>query len=224
MLFLSDVHRQALNRRGLMDTEILCRHYRTLPITGRAALARRVVEHLGVEACTQVPGLHVIERNDRRWWSLAGAVGMLIPVHNIDGHIVAIKVRADDPGDGPKYTSISSAKYSGPTPGAQIHVPLFNGVRGDTVRLTEGELKADVATVLSDTLTISIPGVAIWRKALGVLQNIQPRRALLAFDSGWRTNIHVAQALGQAAFALVDAGYEVAVEDWAPALNQATRH
>ena len=41
---------------------------------------------------------------------------------------------------------------------------------GDTIRLTEGELKADVATVLSGILTVSIPGVAMWRKALPVLQ------------------------------------------------------
>ena len=72
------------------------------------------------------------EQDGRRWWSLAGAAGLLIPVRNLDGHIVALKVRADVPGDGPKYTTISSAKHGGPSPGAQVHVPLSEGARGDT--------------------------------------------------------------------------------------------
>ena len=79
---------------------------------------------LGADVCAQVPGFYVAERDGRRWWSLAGAAGLLIPVRNLDGHIVALKVRADDPGDGPKYTTISSAKHGGPSPGAQVHVPL----------------------------------------------------------------------------------------------------
>ena len=60
----------------------------------------------------------------------------------------------------------------------------------------------------------------MWRKALPVLEALQPQRVLLAFDADWRSNPHVAHALGQAAFALVKAGYEVQVEDWDPALGK----
>jgi hypothetical protein len=209
-------HRQALRQRGLLDAEILRRHYRTLPLEGRAALAKRLVDWLSADVCVQVPGFHVAERNGQRWWSLAGAAGLLIPVCNLDGHVVALKVRADAPGDGPKYTSISSKKYGGASPGAQGHVPLASP-HGDTVRLTEGELKADIATVLSALLTISVPGVAMWRTALPVLQALSVPRVLLAFDADWRTNSRVARALGQAALALTEAGYTVEVEDWDPA-------
>jgi hypothetical protein len=93
-------------------------------------------------------------------------------------------------------------------------MPLSDGVRGDTLRLTEGELKGDIATVLSGLLTLSIPGVALWRKVLPVLEGLRPQQVLLAFDADWRTNPHVAQALGHTALALVKAGYEVQVEDW----------
>jgi hypothetical protein len=134
--------------------------------------------------------------------------------------MVALKVRADSPGEGPKYTYLSSAKHKGPSPGAQGHVPLSKGIRFDAVRITEGELKADIATVLSGLLTVSIPGVAMWRQALPVLEALQPQRVLLAFDADWRTNPHVAQALGQAALALSKAGYEVQVEAWEPALGK----
>src|SRR5262249_51636896 len=155
-------HRQALRQRGLADAEILCRRYRTLPLAGRAALATRMVDWWGADLCAQVPGFYVAESDGRRWWSLAGAAGLLIPVRDLDRRIVALKVRADTPGHGSKYTTISSAKHGGPSPGAPVHVPLYDGARGTTVRLTEGELKADVATALSEPLTLSIPGVAMW--------------------------------------------------------------
>jgi DNA primase len=216
---LSPAHRQALWQRGLADSEIHRRQYGTLPLQGRAALAKRMVDWWGADVCAQVPGFYLAERDGQRWWTLAGAAGLLIPVRNRDGHIVALKVRADVPGDGPKYTTISSAKHGGPSPGAQVHVPLHQG-QGDIIRLTEGELKADVATVLSGLLTVSIPGVAMWRKAVPVLQRLHPSWVLLAFDADWRSNPHVAQALGQTAFALVDAAYSVEVEDWDPAFGK----
>lgn len=213
-------HRQALRQRGLADAEIFRRRYRTFPRQGRAALAKHVVEHVGHDICAHIPGFYVAEQGGRRWWSLAGAAGLLIPVRNLDGHIVALKVRADVHGDGPKYTTVSSTKHGGPSPGAPVHVPLYAGGRGDTVRLTEGELKSDIATALSRLLTISVPGVAMWGKALPLLQHLQARQVLLAFDADWRSNPHVAYALGHAAFALVKAGYEVQIEDWDPALGK----
>lgn len=105
---------------------------------------------------------------------------------------------------------MSSKTHGGPGPGAQVHVPLHTGGR-ETVRITEGELKGDVATVLSRILTISIPGVGNWQTALPVLEALQPRQVLLAFDSDWRKNSHVALAL---AFALLRARYRLFTEDW----------
>jgi hypothetical protein len=127
-----------------------------------------------------------------------------------------LKVRADDPGDGPKYTTISSTKHGGPSPGAQVHIPYHESLCGETIRLTEGELKADVATVCSGMLTVSVPGVAMWRQVLPVFEALQPQRVLVVFDADWRTNLHVTQAFGQAVAALVGAGYTVEVETWGP--------
>jgi len=217
---LAPSHRQALQQRGLANAEILRRRYRTFPLQGRAALAKHLIGQLGVDICAQVPGFYIKVRDGRRWWSLAGAPGLLIPVRNLDGHIVALKVRADVPGNGPKYSTVSSTKHGGPSPGAPVHVPLHAGARGTMIRLTEGELKADVATALSGLLTLSIPGVSMWRKAVPVLQALQASQVLLAFDTDWRTNPQVARALGQAAFALGTAGYEVQVEDWNPAVGK----
>jgi hypothetical protein len=179
-----------------------------------------MVDWGGANACAQVPGFYVAERNGRHWWTLAGAAGLLIPVRDLDDHIVALKVRADDSGEGAKYTTISSTKHGGPSPGAQVHVPRHESLHGETLRLTEGELKADVATVCSGMLTVSVPGVALWRKVLPVFEALQPQRVLVAFDADWRSNSHVAHALGHAAFALVKAGYAVQVEVWDPTLGK----
>ncbi len=76
-----------------------------------------------------------------------------------------------------------------------MHVPL--GVTGpiDTVRLTEGELKADVATCVNCTPTVGVSGVVTWQNALPVLRDLGAKRVKLAFDSDARRNRGVAQHL-----------------------------
>jgi hypothetical protein len=66
-LRLSPVHHQALSRRGLPEAELERRYYRTLPLKGRAALARRLVEHFGADTRAQIPGLYVAEAGGRCW-------------------------------------------------------------------------------------------------------------------------------------------------------------
>ena len=217
---LSTMHLQALGQRGLDDTEIARRRYSTLPLRGRATLARRLVDQYGEEVCGTVPGFCLAEHASRRWWSLAGAAGLLIQVRNLDGHIVALKMRADDPGEVPKYTYLSSAKHGGPGPGAQVHVPVHDLPRKDVIRITEGELKSDVSTVLSGVLSVSIPGVGLWEKAIPMLEALHPRQVLIALDSDWRTNGRVALAIGQLTMALLEAEVEVLMEDWYPALGK----
>lgn len=217
---LTAAHRQALRERGLPDAEMQRRGYRSLPQRGRAALARRLVEQFGAETCTTVPGLYVAADGAQRWWSLAGSPGLLIPVRDADGHVVALKVRADDSGDGPRYSTISSVRRGGPGPGTQVHVPSGAKRNDSTLRLTEGELKADVATVLSGILTVSVPGVSNWRQALPVLKALGATRVVLAWDADWRSKPDVARSLGQVALALAHANYEVTVEDWSPTLGK----
>lgn len=212
-LALSDSHRENLRRRGLNDEEIDKRKYRTLPLHGRANIARKLADTHGVDLLLKIPGFYIREENGNKWLTLSGMPGILIPVRDLSGQIVGLKIRADDPGDGPKYTWFSSARYGGPGPGNRIHRPLFNG---DTslVRVTEGELKADIATAISGILTLSIPGVSSWRQILPVLRECGAKTVRLAFDADARTNANVARALGLTARALAEEGYEVEVETW----------
>jgi hypothetical protein len=95
---LSSTHRQALRQRGLPDVEILRRGYHTLPLSGRAALARRLVDRFGAKVCSTIPGLYVAKHDGRSYWSIAGVSGLLIPIRNLDARIVALQIRSDNPG------------------------------------------------------------------------------------------------------------------------------
>jgi hypothetical protein len=211
---LSHTHRQDLHGRGLSEGEIKRRAYRTLPLGGREDLAAKLVERFGPEVCSKVPGLYEKEGDPARW-SIAGASGILIPVRDTDGCIVALKMRADHPGEGPKYSYISSSNHGGPGPGSQVHVPLSEGSgRGAAARLTEGELKADVATALSGMLSVSVPGVSSWRNALPVLKALGLGKVHLAFDADVRRNRNVARAMADAFRTLDEQGFEVVLETW----------
>jgi hypothetical protein len=214
-LTLSNLHRANLRRRGLPDDEITHRDYRTMPVSGRAALARRLVERYGAEVCSRVPGIYVKTESGRSWWSLSGSPGLLIPVRDEAGHIIAMMVRADEPDADPRYRFISSARHGGPGPLMGVHIPLNDVEHGGTIRVTEGTLKADVATCLDGIMSVGLSaGVCSWRQALPTIQAIGANTAVVAFDMDARVNFHVAQALRQCVRGLQAEGLRVKLEIW----------
>lgn len=215
LLDLSLEHSSQLRSRGLSTSEISFRGYRTLEADNRYTAAEYLLEQFGSEVCEKIPGLYRERVRKSVAWKLAGANGLLIPVRNASRQIVALKIRSDQPDTPAKYTSLSSSKHAGPGPGAQVHVPLFKGIETGTIRLTEGELKADIATAISGILTVSIPGVACWRLAIPTLKHLNTRTVRLAFDSDAATNPNVARALKHSAEALSEHAFDVEVEVWA---------
>src|SRR5262249_49709215 len=120
-LTLRRAHRDRLHGRSLSDEEINRRGYRTLPVQGRARIAPDLREKYG-DVVLRVPGVITRERDGRRYLSLAGAAGLLIPVRDRAGRIVALLIRRDGDGeDGPRYVYLSSRRYGGPGPGAPVH-------------------------------------------------------------------------------------------------------
>jgi hypothetical protein len=213
-LALSPAHRDNLRARGLSDTEIDRRGYRSLPVRGRAQIARELRERFG-EGLLSVPGLVVKPgQGGRPYVTVAGAAGLLVPVRAAAGRIAALLVRRDGDGDGPRYSYLSSTRHGGPGPGAPVHVPL--GVMGpaEVVRVTEGALKADVAHALSGLPTIGLPGVTTWRPALPALGALGARTVRLALDADARDKSPVARALAAAAAGLAAEGYVVELERW----------
>jgi len=170
-LRLADQHREELLKRGLDPAAIEAGGYRSLSRQGRAEIARELLGRFPEELLLSVPGIRVRQAQVRRYLSFGGPAGLVVPVRDLTGRVVALKVRCDAQGDGPKYLYISSTACGGPGPGAPVHVPVQAGQRGhrDAIRVTEGELKADAATHLSGILTISVPGVSAWRGVIPVL-------------------------------------------------------
>jgi Domain of unknown function (DUF3854) len=213
-LFLLPRHREALKRRGLTDAEIDRRGYRYLGICGRPTRAKALHAELG-DALLSVPGFVTKQGKDGEpYLTVAGAAGLLIPVRDTAGRIVAILSRRDDaPQQGGKYSYLSSARAGGPSPGALPHVPLGVTAPCPVCRLTEGALKADVAFALSGLPTVGAAGLA-GRPALDALRELGCQTIRLAFDADALDNTHVARALSDCSDAMEAAGLAVEMERW----------
>jgi P4 family phage/plasmid primase-like protien len=211
-------HANDLIRRGLKAgqgcgfAERFPGGYRTL---GNARV--RAVEALATAGLQkyfpQVPGFWIKQSNGKLWWTFGGWGGLLVPVRDEQKRIVALLQRADPGRSGPKYTYASSKKHGGPGPGSPVHVPLFDGCK-TVCRITEGALKADIATALSGMLTVGLPGVSSWRRTGKLLHSLGVTTVRLAFDADCRLNLMVAEALAHLAQHLQPAGFVVELETW----------
>jgi Domain of unknown function (DUF3854) len=216
-LTLSSTHTKALTDRGLEAKELRRLGYSTLG-RGRGAAVQKLIK-LGLEKhFPNVPGFFVQERNNGRFWSLAGASGLLVPVRDAEKRIVALSIRPDNAPGGAKYIWLTGASKDrgGPGPGSPVHVPLFDGDKS-IIRISEGALKADVATKLSGVLTIGLPGVGAWRKAAPLLKTLGATTARVAYDADCRTNRAVAGHLARLVADLRSEQFTVALEVWSAA-------
>jgi hypothetical protein len=213
-LSLSEAHRADLQRRGLPDAEIDRRGYRTLPMQGRSKLANKLREQFG-DSVLSLPGLVTKEGTNGRYLTLAGRAGLLVPVRNLGGQVIALLTRRDDANDGRgKYVYLSSVKHGGPGPGAPVHVPLGITAPTNIIRVTEGALKGDVAHALSGLPTIGLPGLSSWRPVLPILRGLGCRTVRLALDADAKDNATAARALEALARVLDAEGLAVELERW----------
>jgi hypothetical protein len=204
-------HCENLQTRGFAKEVIDRNEYRSLTDQNRIRVGEAVGLELGDDVCALIPGLYR-ESGDARW-TIAGPTGMLVPVRDAEGLIVALKVRRDGATDS-KYMYLSSRRFGGPTSPAVTHVPIFHGSNYQTIRLTEGELKADFATSASGILTLGLPGVSGWQSAVAPLKHFGAECVRVAFDLDQEENRHVAYALENTVRGLLAEGFRVEVEQW----------
>lgn len=213
-LTLTQAHRSALETRGLDAAAIARGGYRSLPAGERTALGRALAQHVELQG---VPGMHTAGAS----WVVGGASGLLVPLRNLQGQIVALKIRRDDPKAEPRYLYLSSTRRGGPSAVHALHVPVGDTLPNPTLlRITEGELKADVATHLSGISTLSVPGVGSWRMALEAVRVLRPARVEVAFDADWHEKRAVASAAEQLLRALVQEGFAAKLLRWDPRLGK----
>jgi len=198
-LSLSEHHRKALEARGLKGG-LQGNGYRTLG-KGRVGAVRKLIEEGLEQHLPNVPGFFVQENDGKRYWSLAGAGGLLIPVRDQQGRLIAWKIRPDKVTQGRgKYNWLTSRDEKknrhGPSPGSPTHFPLRFAVKDRlTIRITEGALKADVATRLSGIWTIGLPGVGAWKRAAKIVEELGAKTVLVAYDADACKNQNVGDAL-----------------------------
>ena len=207
ILGISEQHIAALKKRGLSDEQISSQGYRTLRRDKRALIVQQLINAFPEVNLAEIPGFY-IENGQLR---LAGASGLMIPVLDLDRRIVAWKIRADQAEES-KYTSLSSSSRGGPSCGAHVHIPVFSG-DSSTVRVIEGEIKANVCTALTGVLTLGIPGAGTMKNLVEMLKRLNAKRVLLAFDADKSTNLHVARALKRA-YELLSQSFSVSIEHW----------
>lgn len=160
----------------------------------RLRVAAAVADELGLEEALAVPGIYLRECRRGKLPFLGGYEGIIIPCQSLAREVLALKVRVLDPAiiaERGKYFALSSSYHGGPKAEPMVHVPAHRPADARTVRVTEGELKAEIAQRLTGVLTISIPGVDFWNLAMPVLRELAPERVLVAFDGDWRTNPNV---------------------------------
>jgi hypothetical protein len=218
MLSLLGLSREHLHdllvRRGL--PMVFAERYRSAPADGpeRWRLCRRLQERgFSLEG---VPGFYRRSKNGSEWWDLRVQAGILIPVCNPEGKIQGLQVRLDDPGDGGKYRWVSSAGLPGGVRVPALPHLAFPPGKVDLTRVwvTEGPLKADVAAYLLGRPVLAVPGAGAWRRAAAVLEALEAREAVLAFDMDKLENPAVAGAEASLASALRERGLRVYRARW----------
>lgn len=187
-LSLGYAERKQLVGRGLSLEDVAlwkARGYRSAPLSWsvRNAVAAAAVDAIGPEAAKSLPFLQPSKRSPLGLTS-SGIPGLLVPVHNAAGQIIACKVRLVD--QGKSRFLWWKAKHSNASTGAPIHV--HSTPAATLAVVVEGPIKADLVATLwpriyGETVTaLAIPGASAHAGLTESLQQLGLRRVLLALD------------------------------------------
>ena len=217
-LELSVEHRQKLLARGLSPREIDDQGYASTPTREHGDLIAREMGELGLSG---VAGFYSA---DGRTWKLAPCrPGYFIPYRDERGRIAGLQYRLDEPIGKTKYIWLSSNpdKFErGTSSGAPLHFARHHLLHdAGEVILTEGALKAQIASLYLNTPIIAAAGVTQFRQDFPAwLRATFPKikAVRVAFDLDWRTNPDVRGAALRLTKRLQEAGYSVRLRVWPP--------
>ena len=190
-LTLFRVHRKNLVERGLSVAQIERNEYRSVPTRGIQPLVGRLLG-MGFQL-EGVPGFFI--GKDGKWTVRFNSfvAGMLIPVRTMDGLIQAFQIRLDVPIDDDKYIWLSSAqKTMGCSAGAPVH--FVGASDAEVVYFTEGALKADVASFLSEKSFCASAGagqIRCWKQFFPILKSAGVKTLVESNDMDKYTNVAV---------------------------------
>jgi hypothetical protein len=211
LLGFNDEDRQDMLNRGYTAEELdLCGFASKVP--GKATLqCTHLCNKYGPTLFNSVPGLTY------GGLGMINCGGILVPYRDLAGRITALQLRLYKPNkDGPKYIWISSVTKShpnAPSPGSPVHIPLLFKAESPRKALTEGGIKADLATKYWLS-TVGVAGVAMWRRAIPILLETSTRIVVVTFDADASTNPEVAVHLLTCVQGLIGEGFDVELARW----------
>lgn len=198
-LVLSPSHRQDLRSRGLPDDVIDVKGYRsTLGWESAEGVCKLLIkEGLSLDG---IPGFY---KNQEGKWVFMTLPGFLIPVRNIQGQIQGLQIRVDNwflnkKPTLKKYIWLSSvSKEKGTSSGAPVHIVCPENIRISSetkLWITEGPLKADIASLYMGITFMGIAGVSLYKQAANEVSNMGLRKTRVAYDTDLKENPHVKDA------------------------------
>ena len=210
-LSLASDHRDNLLARGLTDEVIQQNLYRTTPVGGCGAIAKRLLSEGHYLA--GVPGFYRKEDN----WTYCGTKrGILLPVRDYFGRIQGIKLRLDN-ATRRKFRWLSTAEMQdGCGAEAWTHIA---GDAQDTILLTEGPLKADIVHYLTGMTLVAVSGVSSLthlQQTLALMRDQGVRKVMTAFDMDMMTNCHVQKDFRRLTAMLQEMGFQFGTYLWDP--------
>ena len=187
-LTLGYTERNHLAGRGLSSEDVRAwqsRGYRSAPLSWavRNAVAAAAIDAIGPEAASSLPFLQPSKRSPLGL-TCSDIPGLLVPVHNAKGQIIACKVRLVD--QGKSRFLWWKARHSSASTGAPIHI--HSAPTATLAVVVEGPIKADLVATLwpriyGETVTaLAIPGASAHAGLAEALHQLQLRRVLLALD------------------------------------------
>ncbi len=213
MLSLASDHAENLLARGLSHEAIAANGYRTTPVAGAKAMARKLMADGHYLA--GVPGFYR-DAADQAWTFTHCQRGMLIPVRDCQGRIQGLQIRRDN-AERRKFRWVSSAELpEGCRAEGWIHIA---GPAREQVLLTEGPMKADVIHFLTGQTVLAVPGVNALTRLEAVLRDLMAsgvRHVMTAFDMDFMTNAHVRSGYNDLTWMLHGLGLTFGTYLWQP--------
>ena len=221
MLNLCPTHQESLMARGLNREEIEWLGYRTTPTTR----INKIVTGLLERGCILegVPGFYCDRENGCWSLDLRGS-GIMLPDRNENGEIEAIQIRLDKPYHGKFYNLTSADQYYGTKAHCCAHFVGVGSDSDETVCLTEGVMKADIAYCLSRYLSyphgfVGLTGVSNKTQLTSAYTNLYDlgkRRILVMYDADYQANDAVRQLREYAVTTGAEYGFEMVPITWDP--------
>ncbi len=217
MLTLYPIHRADLLKRGLPEEIIKLNGYKSFPIDAKERW--KICDVLASRYdLSGIPGFF-INKADR--WDLSPyPSGYLIPVRSKDRSIQGCQFRVfpynKEQHSGGKYIWLSSAgKEQGTKVNQWMHVAIPPGVEiKERIWLTEGPLKADIASYYMGVPFVATPGNSSIENVVFVLKNLGVKNVILAYDADQKINEKVREAVENLDKGISSVGMKVKPAAW----------